>query len=84
MKPAAVLCEFNGNVAAKVDGGNIKKERKVQCGDRMEYSIITWLGIKATVIQIVEQLGPDLSANHLPFFFQDTLYGEISFKLEAR
>lgn len=39
--------------------------------------------MKATVIQILEQLGPDLSANHLPGF-QYTLYGDISYQLEAR
>lgn len=26
MKPAAVLCEFNGNVAAQADDGNIKEK----------------------------------------------------------
>lgn len=82
MKPAAVLCEFNGNVAAKVDGGNIKKSMMQRQNGRIN-SIITWLGMKATVIQILEQLGPDLSANHLPGF-QYTLYGDISYQLEAR
>lgn len=42
------------------------------------------MGIKATVIQILEQLGPDLSADHLPVFQYIILYGDISFKLETR
>lgn len=40
MKPAAVLCEFNGNVAAKVDGGNIKKSMMQRQNGRIN-SIIT-------------------------------------------